>query len=572
MPVFRILGDLEVVVADGTVAVTRAKQRALLAVLILAAGETVSVDHIADGIWGGTVPTSARELVRLYVAQLREALGEDVIATRQGGYALLPATETDVARFRSLLDAARSARESGDLEAALALDDEALGLWRGRVLADTPVEGDTRIEADLLEELRLTAVEERFEVALALGAGHDLVAELERSVAAQPARERLRAALMLALYRSGRQTEALAVYREARQHLSDEYGLEPGGELRELERAILRHDPALATPRPRSAMRAGPRWRRRPIIGAVALGAAAAALGTTVILLYSTSGKPHLSPGSIALFDARTGKLVAAVPTSPPATAMTAGDGLVFVGAQTRTLTEVDSTRMRVVRAIGLPAIPHAVAFADHGVWVANGFDGTLTRVGLDGYVSARLHPEPRADGRLALATTGRAVWVGSQDNVLSRIDPDTQRTATAYAVQPEALVAAFGSLWVAQATRVTVRRVDARTGRGARLVPLGTPCAALAAGAGSIWALSATANTLWRIDPRTDAVRAAITTAQYSSQVIAHGDLVWVVAASTGTLQQIDPRHDAVSRTIHLERPVGAATIVGNRIWAAIR
>jgi DNA-binding SARP family transcriptional activator len=566
----RILGDLEVTVAGRHLTVARAKPRALLAVLALAEGTAVPIDRLADGIWGEATPVSARELVRLYVAQLRETLGEDAIATRPGGYALSADTETDVASFRGFVETARVAHTAGDLGAALALYDRGLELWHGRVLADTPVEGDARIEAELIDELRLTVVEERLDVALVLGQAHELVPELERQVAAHPARERLRAALMLALYRSGRQAEALAVYRDTRQHLASEYGLEPGEELRELERAILRQDPALTAPKPPTPAKAR-KNRRLLIVGAELVGAAAA-LALVIALGHSTSVKPRLVPGSLALLDGRTGKLLAAVPTPAAGTAMVAGGGLVYVGGQSHTLAEVDPGKMRVVRTIGLAAIPHALAFAGHRVWVANGFDGTITRVGSDGYVWPHLRPEPHADGRLALASTGTSLWAGSQDNVLTRIDSNGRATETARAIQPEAMLTAFGSLWVAQATRVTVRRINLGTGRNARLVPLGAPADALAASADSVWALGATRDTLWRIDPRTNSVLAAITVTEGASDVISHGDLVWVVAPATGTLQQVDPRSDAVSRTIQLGHPIGAATIVGHRLWVAIR
>jgi len=569
----RILGDLDVAAAERHVIVARAKPRALLAVLALAEGTAVPIDRLADGIWGEATPASARELVRLYVAQLRETLGEEAIATRPGGYALSSDAETDVARFRDLVKKARVAHANGDVGAALALYDSGLELWRGGLLADTPVEGDARIEADEIEELRLTVVEDRIDVALELGHAHELVPELERYVAGHPARERLRAALMLALYRSGRQPEALAVYRDAREHLASEYGLEPSDKLRELERAILRQDPALAAlNRPPPAAPPKPTKNKRLLILGAALAVAAAALGLVIALGHSTSRKPSLVPGSLAVLDARTGDLLTAVTIPAPGSAMTAGGGLLYVGGPSRTLAEVDPSKMRVVRTIGLAAIPHALAFAGHSVWVANGFDGTMTRVGSDGFVSPHLRPEPHADGRLALASTGTALWAGSQDNVLTRIDPSGRATETARAIQPEAMVAAFGSLWVAQATRVTVRRANLRTGRNVRLIPLGTPSDALAASADSIWALSATRNTLWRIDPRTNSVLAAITVTDGASDVISHGGLVWVVATSTGTLQQIDPRDNVVTRTIQIGHPIGAATMVGDRLWVAIR
>ena len=158
--------------------------------------------------------------------------------------------DVDVHRFEENLERGRQANAAGKPNEALAALDGALDLWRGPALADIGDEPFVRVEASRLEELRLTALEERFDAQLALGDHHRLVAELDALIQRHPLRERLRAQLMLALYRSGRQAEALRVYADGRRALVDELGLEPGPELQQLEQAILRHDPSLALPRP----------------------------------------------------------------------------------------------------------------------------------------------------------------------------------------------------------------------------------------------------------------------------------------------------------------------------------
>lgn len=239
---FRILGPLEVLAADGVVPLEAPKPRALAAILLLHANEPVSSDRLIEDLWAGRAPTTAAQSLRTYVFQLRKALGSGVIRTVPGGYELRAEPGSiDAQRFEDLLDEGRSAPP---LAAAETLRN-ALALWRGPPLAEYAYETWAQAEIARLEALRLEAVEERVDADLALGRAAGVVGELEGLVAQHPLRERLRCQLMLALYRSGRQADALAVFRDARRVLVDELGLEPGPALRELERAILDHDPGL---------------------------------------------------------------------------------------------------------------------------------------------------------------------------------------------------------------------------------------------------------------------------------------------------------------------------------------
>jgi predicted ATPase/DNA-binding SARP family transcriptional activator len=239
---FRILGRLEVVAGDHPVAVTAAKPRALLALLLLHPNEPVASDRLIDELWGGRPPPSARKVLQTYVMQLRRALGDGMLVTQPAGYELhVEPGALDLQRFEALVT---EARESDPGVAALKLR-EALALWRGPPFADFIYEPFAQREIARLEELRLAALEERIEADLALGRHAELVGELEALLAEHPLRERLRGQLMLALYRSGRQSEALKVYRDTRSQLVDELGIEPSPTLQDLERAILAQDPAL---------------------------------------------------------------------------------------------------------------------------------------------------------------------------------------------------------------------------------------------------------------------------------------------------------------------------------------
>jgi DNA-binding SARP family transcriptional activator len=243
---FRILGPLEVVEEGRRLTLGGPRQRALLAILLTRANEVVSNDRLIDELWGARPPRTAANALQYHVSQLRKTLGpSEIIVTQEPGYLIRVAPqELDLLRFEQLVDEAR--RAPADQAARLLHD--ALNLWRGPALSDLVSEPFAQAEILRLEELRLVALELRIETDLALGRHRELVGELEVLVHEHPLRERPRAQLMLALYRSGRQAEALDLYREGRRLLVDELGIEPGLELQELEKAILRHDPELSSP------------------------------------------------------------------------------------------------------------------------------------------------------------------------------------------------------------------------------------------------------------------------------------------------------------------------------------
>jgi len=242
----RLLGPVELVVDGRVVGVQAAKQRALLALLALHASEVVAADRAVDELWGERPPPSAHKLVQTYVWQLRKLVGE-ALRTRPPGYELAIAPEqVDSGRFERLLARGQEQLAAGDAERADETLTEALALWRGSALGDVELLGFAGQEAESLQVLRVAAQEARIEAALALGRHDDLVPELEELVAAHPYRETLRAQLMLALYRCGRQAEALDAYMQMRRLLRQDLGLEPTPSLQELQHAILRHDASLA--------------------------------------------------------------------------------------------------------------------------------------------------------------------------------------------------------------------------------------------------------------------------------------------------------------------------------------
>jgi len=247
---FRILGPLEVVDEHGPIRLGGPKQRATLAILLLGANRVVSIDQLADDLYAGAAPVTALKQVQRQISDLRKIFGStSVIETRSPGYVIrLASEELDLSVFERLAADAGEALASRDPQRAADLLRESLDLWRGEPLADLTYESFARPAIERLKEIRVAALEQRIEADLALGRHAVVVAELEQLVSEHPLRERFRAQLMLALYRSGRQGEALEVFRRARETLVRELGIEPAPPLQQLERRILAQDPELDAP------------------------------------------------------------------------------------------------------------------------------------------------------------------------------------------------------------------------------------------------------------------------------------------------------------------------------------
>ena len=246
---FRILGPIEAVLDGGSAALGAPKQRGLLALLLVNRRRVVTADQLIDGLWGESPPASALQSLQVYVHGLRRALGGERIETAGRGYRVVVGEEElDLDRFERTLERGRAALEAGRADDAADDLREALAIWRGPALADLPEDTRRAAEAERLEELRLTALELRYDAELACGRHDTVVGELEALTAEEPYRERFVQQRMLALYRCGRQADALEVYRAAREVLAEDLGLDPSPALQELERAILRQEPRLAAP------------------------------------------------------------------------------------------------------------------------------------------------------------------------------------------------------------------------------------------------------------------------------------------------------------------------------------
>jgi len=392
---------LEVERDDRLLPIGGIKHRALLAVLLLHLNRVVSRDHLIEAIWGERAPETAQTALQVYISALRKTLGADSIITRAPGYALQADPDSvDLHRFEALGRAGKDALAAGDAGAAVDRLTSALELWRGVPLADLDSAPFVETERRRLDELRLGAIEQRIDADLALERSADLISELQMLVREHPLRERLREQLMLALYRSGRQAEALEVYKQGRKLLADELGLEPGEALTELEHAILVHDPSLGpvapavADRPRStggradepgAVGApGTRtWKLRRVTMALgALALAGAAIGVAMVLTGNDPAPVHVVPNSVAIVDPKTNRLVGDVAVGKRPVAVAVGEAGVWIAnGDDGTVSRIDPETRKVVKTIGIGTDVHDLAIGFGSVWLADGIDGTVTRI-----------------------------------------------------------------------------------------------------------------------------------------------------------------------------------------------
>ncbi len=500
------------------------KQRAVLAMLALQVGRTVSTGRLVEGLWGEEPPSSASKMVQLYISHLRPLLEESGarIVTRAGGYELqLSGEEVDAVRFERLLEESRAR--------------EALALWRGEALADVAGEPFAAAEIRRLEGLRLEAVERAIDDDLAAGRHAAVIGELEALVAAEPLRERLHAQRMLALYRSGRQSEALAAYREARAALVEQIGVEPGSELRRLHDAILAQDPTLDAPVAAETEPASLRLSRRRLPTRVLI--AAAVLVVAGVTAY----------GTIRVLEP---------------------DG--YAGIGENAVGRIDPDSGLITARYGVGKSPSAVVGGAGSVWIANQADGTVTRIKGE-HDPVREIPVDGAPAALAFA--GGSLWVADSDSrFVAQVDPGANKVVRRFEVgnAPRALAVAAGAVWVASGVDGRVQRIDLDRGRVARPIRVGANPSAIAAGAGALWVASEETGTVTRIEPRTGSVLPPIRVGNGPSAVAVGEGAVWVVNRHDGTLSKIDPATNRVSWTGGVGSDPTAVAAGEGSVWVA--
>jgi YVTN family beta-propeller protein len=579
---FLVLGPLEAHGDRGPVAVGGGRQRALLALLLVHAGEVISRDRLIDELWSGEPPASASQSLDAYLSRLRKAFREagasDVVVTRAPGYAL-QAAGTDAARFASLVREGRAALRAGEAERGVALLAEALAMWRGPAYAEFADEPWARAEAGRLEELRLAAAEDRIEVELALGRHAALVAELEVLAADHPTRERLVGQLILALYRSGRQADALAAYRKARRALVDELGLEPGRELRDLEAAILAQDAALDLPResrppPVTVPTEPQRHRRRALLAGLA---AAAALALAAIVVIGGPGGGQGGRGMVAgdgagAVDPRTGRVEVSVHVGSGPAGVASSNGKVWVtNAADGTVTRIDAAAGHVDQTIPVGTSPAGIAAGAGAIWVANSLDGSVSRIDPElARVVQTIHVGRRP---VALAVGGGSVWVADADgDTIVPLDARSgiPRTPVRVSDSPRGIAFGLGALWVTEPLAHRLLRIDPTDGSITDAIGVGGGAGPVAVGAGAVWVVNTLDGTLSRIDPATDGVTSTVTIGRAPTGVAVSDSSVWVSDAGSGELVSVDPRTGFVRRRYQIGAAPAAVTIAGATPWVA--
>ena len=551
----RILGPLEVSDDGRVVELGAGRQRALLALLALHAREIVATDRLIEELWGGSPPPTAAKALQNLVSQLRRSLGADSIATRSPGYSLrLDADDLDARRFERLAAEGHRLLEEDPGRAGQTLL-EALGLWRGRALADFAYEDFAQSEIKRLDELRLGAIEDRIDADLAMGRATELVPELELLVSAHPLRERLRGQLMLALYRSGRQADALEAYRAGRRLLDEELGLQPNDELQRLERAILNHDPSLESPVVAGVKRPSVAQRRRA----------------------SSHTEAPVPPDSVAVIDPQRSRVVRHVLVGRRPVAVAIGHGSVWVAnADDGTVSRIDQDRHELIRTIGIGAPAIDLAVATDAVWVANGSDGTVSRIdpSADAVVETidlRGSSELAWNPTYAVDADDDSVWIAAGPHHVLRIDPTTNEPSAIIDVGHVPVGVALGqeALWVVT-TAERALRIEPHTNTATTEVPIGDPVA-LTAGKQAVW-VSDSRGQVWRINPDTATVSQTTPVGRGLVGLCATDGVVFAANNADGTVVQIDAQDGQVVGIVPVGRaPTDVASLDGT-VWVSIQ
>jgi DNA-binding SARP family transcriptional activator len=603
----RLLGPFDVVDAGRPISLGGRRQQALLAILALHPGEVVPVGRLIDELWPEQPPDAAVGTLQAYVSRLRKALrgdaadtGGEPIVYDHGGYLLdVGRDQIDSHRFDFLVVEGQGHARAGDADAAGTAFREALALWRGPALVDFAHEPFAQAEIARLEERRLGAIEARIDADLECGHHAALVPELEALTSEYPHREGFRRELMLALYRSGRQGDALEVYTDTRNVLDADLGIEPTPSLRELQLAILRQDPSLGAPPVASARRRvdGSPVRRRVLLTAAGLVAIVIlALAAAAILIRPSSGTSsiHVVRNSVAVVDAETDEIVDDVIVGDYPGPVAAGNGSVWVGnIGDSTVTEIHGDTREAEFPAGAQR-PVDLAVTDDALWIANATDfatrpptggGTVARQSLDGGEVDVTQVGPRGaldEMSTFVASDGGAVWAANAKNrTVARLEPSTGRILMrVLGLASAGIAAGYGAVWVPEPTKDLVVRLDLRTGRVEARIPVSGGPTRVAVGEGGIWVVTTGVHSgLWRIDPENDETVAVIPVPPKARRVATGAGFVWVTsgrneaeqARRRGVLSKIDPRTNEIVSTVGLGfRPDGVA-VENGLVWVAI-
>jgi DNA-binding SARP family transcriptional activator/streptogramin lyase len=529
-PRFRLLGQLEIA-GSGLAELRGLKQRTLMAYLLLHAGQIVPTERLIAAIWGEQPPPTAAAIVHSYVRRVRSVLSNTAsrLVTRPPGYILeLGGESVDVQVFERLARDGRVAVEANDFVRAGPLLAAALVLWRDELLAELPAEGFVAEERARLAGLHTRARLDRIEAELSLGAGEALVPELESLVREQPFQERPRRELMLALYRAGRQADALALYRETRRQFSEELGLEPSRELKQLESAILRQDTSLDAPaKAQPALEGRKRRRRLPVLAVMAVIAVAAVVGIDLAKGTKAQPRPLI----------RAAPIGATLALPQPSCCGFGFNALWGVGHHDDILRRVDPATGTVTGSWHVADYQSGVPLAAAGsVWIPSAAGDLIRFDPVRHKVVARI---PVSGAEMAFAYL--KIWETSRNHGLDEIDLSHNRIVRAIRLAPGAndwddeLTVGRGSIWVALTDYATLLRIDPSSGRvTARIRGFGSTDSSMpiAFDENAVWVLRFVGGTatVFRVDPTTNEIVARIPVAGQNG-----GGLMGTIAAGDG-------------------------------------
>jgi branched-chain amino acid transport system substrate-binding protein len=568
------------------------KQRSVLAILLLDAGTVVSSDRLIEELWGDDRPDDAPTALQQHVSRLRRLLApHDVLRTRSPGYVLeITPEELDLAQFERLRDEGRRLLDEGGADDAARILRSALELWRGEPLADLGGERFSRDVRPRLEEARFEALESRIDADLASGRHAEVVGEVRELVREEPLRERFRAQLMLALYRSGRQAEALDVYADARRTLVQELGIEPGPELQRLQQAVLAHDTELRAPARAPTAARKRRFLAIAVAGAaLLLGAAAAAIALVRDGERGPAFAAAPGEGTVVVVDAETGSVRRRIPAGRTPAAIAVHDGVAWVvDADAQTVLRL-SESSRVVETFSTGATPTDVSVGAGGVWVANGrpleqaqFVGPIaTSVArLDATTGTEREDiplPPRRGGAISnlvenhVAVKDDALWAVTPDFAVVRIETATGAITRSNAVRAAAVAAGASGIWVLGVDGALVR-LDERTAKPiARTSVPASSIGSIAVGDDAAWVTSPADGTLWRVGSELPPTLGAIDLGRGVSDVAVGPGAIWVANPLAGTLLKVGLESTAVEATIELDGTPRSVAVDGDAVWAAV-
>lgn len=575
-----ILGPFVVRLDGRPVSLTAYKQRALLAALALRPGEPVGRDELIDALWGERPPSTVDKGLNVLVARVRRALGEagDVLRREAAGYVLaVDPEDVDARHFERRHEDGRRALARGEVHEARRLLGEALGLWRGQALGEFAFAEFAQAEARRYEELRLVALEDRIDADLAIGEDSALVSELAALTGSHPFRERLHGQVMLALYRSGRQAEALEHYRQTHRLLNEELGIAPSPELRRLHDAMLRHAPELAIERAAAAPALAARPRRKWTIAFAACVAVAAALlaWTEPWGGGNGGGLPVVAVPKNALvaLDPRSGVRLSSVRVGHAPSAVAVGaSGVWVVNGHDGTVSRVDPVRRTLTETIGAGGAVTDLAVTDTDVWVSTIEPPMLIRV--DARLSslgAKIRVAAQGAGRTRLATGAGSIWLARNLAPLERVSPGADRVVARFPLQASGggIAVGFGAVWVPTIFPKGIVKVPLNGGPFRRLSP-GSVVADVAIARGAVWLAIPAQDRVARLDPERMTITDPVGVGDGPSALAASNGGIWAASRVSKTLTRIDPNSRRVVRAVRLSAPPSALALGAGALWVA--